>query len=54
MKFREKFKYCITWAAYYGRELMIQLLIEHGIDTSKKNEFGHTAADEAKIHLLKN
>lgn len=40
-------------AAYYGQKLIIQLLIDHGIDTSIKNEFGHTAADEAKTPFIK-
>ena len=40
-------------AAFYGQELIIQLLIDHGIDISIKNEFGHTAADEAKTQHIK-
>lgn len=40
-------------AAFYGQELIIQLLIDHGIDISIKNEFGHTAADEAKTPIIK-
>ena len=40
-------------AAYYGQTLIIQLLIDHGINTSIKNEFGHTAADEAKTQFIK-
>ena len=40
-------------AAYYGQELVIQLLIEHGIDTKIKNKFGHTAADEARTPFIK-
>ena len=40
-------------ASYYGQKLIIQLLIDHGIDTSIKNEFGHTAADEAKTPAIK-
>ena len=40
-------------AAYYGQELIIQLLIDHGIDVSIRNEFGHTAADEAKTSFIK-
>ena len=40
-------------AAYYGQVLIIQLLIDHGIDTSIKNDFGHTAADEAKTPHIK-
>jgi len=34
-------------AAYYGQELVIQLLIENGIDTKIKNKFGSTADEEA-------
>ena len=40
-------------AAYYGQELIIQLLIDHGIDITIKNDFGHTAADEAKTPHIK-
>ena len=40
-------------AAYYGQTLIIQLLIDHGIDTSIKNDYGHTAADEAKTPFIK-
>ena len=40
-------------AAYYGQELVIQLLIEHGINTKIKNNFGHTAADEAKTPKIR-
>ena len=40
-------------AAYYGQELIIQLLIDHGIDTSIKNEFGSNAADEAKTQHIR-
>ena len=40
-------------AAYYGQELVIQLLIEHGINTKIRNKFGSTAADEAKTPLIK-
>ena len=40
-------------AAYYGQKLIIQLLIDHGIDTSIKNEFGHTAADEARTPFIR-
>lgn len=40
-------------AAYYGQELIIQLLIEHGINTKIRNNFGATAADEAKTPMIK-
>ena len=40
-------------AAYYGQELVIQLLIEHGINTKIRNKFGNTAADEAKTPFIK-
>ena len=40
-------------AAFYGQTLIIQLLIDHGINTSIKNKFGHTAADEAKTEFIK-
>ena len=40
-------------AAYYGQELIIQLLIEHGIDTKIRNNFGSTAADEAKTPKIR-
>jgi ankyrin repeat protein len=40
-------------AAYYGQTLIVQLLIDHGIDTSIKNDYGHTAADEAKTPFIK-
>ena len=40
-------------AAFYGQELIVQLLIEYGIDIKIKNRFGHTAADEAKIPFIK-
>ena len=40
-------------AAFYGQELVIQLLIEHGIDTKIKNNFGSTAADEAKLPSIR-
>jgi len=40
-------------AAYYGQQLIIQLLIDHGIDTSIKNRFGNTAAEEAKTTFIK-
>jgi hypothetical protein len=35
-------------AAFYGQEIVIQLLIENGIDTKIKNRFGSTADEEAK------
>lgn len=40
-------------AAFYGQELIVQLLIEYGIDIKIKNRFGSTAADEAKTPLIK-
>lgn len=40
-------------AAYYGQELIIQLLIEHGINTKIRNNFGATAADEAKTPRIR-
>ena len=40
-------------AAFYGQELIVQLLIEYGIDIKIKNRFGHTAADEAKTPFIK-
>ena len=40
-------------AAFYGQELVIQLLIEHGINTKIKNQFGSTAAEEAKTPSIK-
>lgn len=40
-------------AAYYGQELIIQLLIEHGINTKIRNNFGSTAADEAKTPRIR-
>ena len=40
-------------AAYYGQELIIQLLIEHGINTKIRNKFNSTAADEAKTPVIK-
>ena len=40
-------------AAFYGQTLIVQLLIDHGIDTSIKNDYGHTAADEAKTPFIK-
>ena len=41
-------------AAFYGHELIVQLLIEHGIYTKKKNKNGLTAADDAKTPFIKN
>ena len=40
-------------AAFYGQELVIQLLIEHGIDTKIRNNYGSTAADEAKTPSIR-
>jgi hypothetical protein len=40
-------------AAYYGQELVIQLLIENGIDTKIKNNFGSTADEEACTPRIK-
>ena len=40
-------------AAFYGQELVVQLLIEYGIDINIKNEFDSTAAEEAKTPLIK-
>ena len=40
-------------AAFYGQELVIQLLIENGIDTKIKNKFGSTADEEAKTPRIK-
>ena len=40
-------------AAFYGQELIIQLLIEHGINTKIKNQFGSKAADEAKTPRMR-
>jgi len=40
-------------AAYYGQEIVIQLLIENGIDTKVVNNFGHTAAQEAKTTRIR-
>ena len=40
-------------AAYYGQALVIQLLIEHGINTNIRNKYGSTAADEAKTPLIR-
>jgi len=40
-------------AAYYGQEIVIQLLIENGINTKVINNFGHTAAQEAKTARIR-
>ena len=40
-------------AAYYGQELVIQLLLEHGINTKIVNHFGSTADEEAKTTKIK-
>lgn len=40
-------------AAFYVQELVIQLLIKHGINTKIKNKFNSTAADEAKTGVIK-
>ena len=40
-------------AAYYGQELIIQLLIENGIDTKIRNNFGSTADEEAKTPFIR-
>ena len=40
-------------AAFYGQELVVQLLIEYGINIKIKNKYGSTAADEAKTPLIK-
>ena len=39
---------------FYGHELIIQLLIEHGINTKIKNNDGSTAANEAKTPSIEN
>mgnify|MGYP002626075222 CR=1 FL=1 len=41
-------------ASFYGHELIVQLLIEHGINTKIKNNNGLTAADDAKTPSIKN
>ena len=41
-------------AAFYGHELIVQLLIEYGINTKIKNNNGSTAADDAKTPSIKN
>jgi hypothetical protein len=40
-------------AAFYGQELVVQLLIENGIDTKIRNNFGSTADEEAKTPLIR-
>lgn len=40
-------------AAFYGQELIIQLLLEHGINTKIKNNFGSTADEEAQTERIK-
>ena len=40
-------------AAFYGQELVVQLLLEHGINTKIKNNFGLTADEEAKTEKIK-
>ena len=40
-------------AAFYGQEIVIQLLIENGIDITIKNRFGATADEEAKTKRIK-
>ena len=40
-------------AAYYGQEIVIQLLIENGIDIQIKNRFGSTADQEAQTKRIK-
>ena len=40
-------------AAFYGQQLIVQLLIDHGALTDIKNEFGHLASDEAKSDLIR-
>ena len=40
-------------AAYYGQALVVQLLIEYGINIDIKNKFNSTAADEAKTPFIK-
>ena len=40
-------------AAFYGQELVIQLLIENGIDTKIKNNYGSTADEEASTPRIK-
>jgi len=40
-------------AAFYGQELVIQLLLEHGINTKIRNNYGSTADEEAKTNKIK-
>jgi hypothetical protein len=40
-------------AAFYGQEIVIQLLIENGIDIQIKNRFGSTADEEAQTSRIK-
>jgi len=40
-------------AAYYGQELVVQLLIESGINTKIRNNFGSTADMEAKTPIIR-
>ena len=40
-------------AAFYGQELVIQLLLEHGINTKIRNNFGSTADEETKTNKIK-
>ena len=41
-------------AAFYGHELIIQLLIEHGINIKIRNKDGSTTADDTKTDSIKN
>ncbi len=40
-------------AAFYGQEIVIQLLIENGIDIDIRNRYGSTAAEEAKTQKIR-
>lgn len=40
-------------AAFYGQELVIQLLLEHGINTKIRNNFGSTADEEARTQKIR-
>ena len=40
-------------AAFYGQELVIQLLLEHGINTKIRNNYGSTADEEAKTNKIR-
>ena len=53
MKFKKDGSTALHGAAYYGQELVIQLLIENGIDTKIKNNFGSTADQEAQTPIIK-